>query len=233
MDIDKVRQVAEDSVNAAEMLERLGLGTGTTEYRHLRKVCADNNITIPTGRRRAQGKYSDEEVFCENSRVQRSVARNRIIRNNLIPLECATPECGLSHTWLDKPLNLVLDHINGVPNDHRLENLRFLCPNCNSQQETFCGRNNRRCIDCNVVVSQGSVRCRACWKISGTIIPPKKRASKPRPFQPRPDAERVEWPDNTALLAMVKTYGFRGAANRIGGISDNAVRKRLQRRGLI
>jgi hypothetical protein len=36
---------------------------------------------------------------------------------------------------------MVLDHINGVPNDNRLENLRFLCPNCNSQTDTFAGRN--------------------------------------------------------------------------------------------
>jgi hypothetical protein len=39
---------------------------------------------------------------------------------------------------------MVLDHINGVPNDNRLENLRFLCPNCNSQTDTFAGRNVKR-----------------------------------------------------------------------------------------
>ncbi len=43
--------------------------------------------------------------------------------------------------WCGQPLNLVLDHINGVNSDNRVENLRFLCPNCNSQQSTFAGRN--------------------------------------------------------------------------------------------
>jgi protein-arginine kinase activator protein McsA len=39
---------------------------------------------------------------------------------------------------------LVLDHINGVWNDNRLENLRILCPNCNATLDTHCGRKNKR-----------------------------------------------------------------------------------------
>jgi hypothetical protein len=44
--------------------------------------------------------------------------------------------------WNEKKLTLQLDHINGIRNDHRLENLRWLCPNCHSQTETFCGKQN-------------------------------------------------------------------------------------------
>jgi len=38
--------------------------------------------------------------------------------------------------WQNKPLTLILDHINGNNKDHRLENLRWVCPNCNQQLET-------------------------------------------------------------------------------------------------
>jgi hypothetical protein len=45
-------------------------------------------------------------------------------------------------TWMNKPVVLQLDHINGDHNDNRLDNLRFLCSLCHSQTSTFCGRNN-------------------------------------------------------------------------------------------
>ena len=42
--------------------------------------------------------------------------------------------------WNDKKLSLQLDHINGDNSDNRLENLRFLCPNCHTQTETYCSK---------------------------------------------------------------------------------------------
>jgi len=46
--------------------------------------------------------------------------------------------------WRGKPLVLVLDRINGVNDDYKTQNLRLLCPNCNSQTPTFCGRNMKK-----------------------------------------------------------------------------------------
>jgi hypothetical protein len=45
--------------------------------------------------------------------------------------------CGLAPEWRHRKLVLQIDHRNGDPTDHRRENLRFLCPNCHSQTETF------------------------------------------------------------------------------------------------
>ena len=49
--------------------------------------------------------------------------------------------CGLGGHWNGKALVLQIDHINGLIHDYRLENLRFLCPNCHSQTATFGIRN--------------------------------------------------------------------------------------------
>ena len=68
----------------------------------------------------------------------RACVRRVIIKDNLILYECS--ECGISE-WNDKKLALHLDHINGKNGDHRLENLRFLCPNCHSQTDTYTGKN--------------------------------------------------------------------------------------------
>lgn len=83
-------------------------------------------------------QVSNEEILKENSPCERSVVRRRVLRDNLIEYKCA--ECGITE-YNGKPISLQLDHINGVSNDHRLENLRWLCPNCHSQTETYAGKN--------------------------------------------------------------------------------------------
>jgi hypothetical protein len=52
--------------------------------------------------------------------------------------QCAV--CGCDGTWLGKALRLVVDHISGDWLDNRLENVRFLCPNCHAQTATWCRR---------------------------------------------------------------------------------------------
>jgi len=58
--------------------------------------------------------------------------------------ECKCEWCEITQ-WRNLPITLELDHINGNNSDHRLENLRVLCPNCHSQTDTF--RNRKRSIE--------------------------------------------------------------------------------------
>lgn len=81
-----------------------------------------------------------EILFIENSQFSRNSVKLYLRKYNLIPYKCI---CGNVGEWLDKPLSLQIDHINGVSNDHRIENLRWVCPNCHSQTETFVGRHKK------------------------------------------------------------------------------------------
>lgn len=81
-----------------------------------------------------------ESILKENCKHSRSVLRRYVIKNGLIPYKCAI--CGCVE-WQGKTLSLEIDHINGVNNDNRLENLRFLCPNCHSQTSTYGCRNQQ------------------------------------------------------------------------------------------
>jgi hypothetical protein len=48
--------------------------------------------------------------------------------------------CGIDE-WRGRHLSIALHHMNGDADDNRLENIRFLCPNCHSQTENYGGRN--------------------------------------------------------------------------------------------
>ena len=67
----------------------------------------------------------------------------RLLRAGLLAARCYAEDCGLTE-WKGKSISLQLDHINGDKRDHRIENLRLLCPNCHSQTDSFAGRNKRR-----------------------------------------------------------------------------------------
>lgn len=64
--------------------------------------------------------------------------KRRLLQEGMLEYKCYL--CGLTE-WNEMPITLQLDHINGVRLDHRIQNLRLLCPNCHSQTETFAGRN--------------------------------------------------------------------------------------------
>ena len=49
--------------------------------------------------------------------------------------------CGRDTTWQDQPLVFVLDHDDGNPTNNTRENLRLICPNCDSQLPTYKSRN--------------------------------------------------------------------------------------------
>ncbi len=118
----------------AERIAALGLDTG--HFRGAGWSRGETAATHPSicalSRRRS---IPDEEVFVRNSRYLSSEGLVRRLRARGWTYACR--ECGIT-TWQGAPLSLHLDHINGVHNDHRLSNLRFLCPNCHSQTRTYC-----------------------------------------------------------------------------------------------
>ena len=71
---------------------------------------------------------TDEDIFILNTTAASNTVRKHFKDGNYAEYKCSI--CGLEPFWNGKKLTLTLDHINGNHNDSRLENLRWVCPNC-------------------------------------------------------------------------------------------------------
>jgi 5-methylcytosine-specific restriction endonuclease McrA len=132
---DELLNAVEGAQSMAEVVRRLNLNKSSNTYSTLRKELEYHKVNTQFKKRsRGTSPYSNEKIFCENSTYDRKTLRNRIIKEKILEYECK--ECGITD-WNKKKLSLQLDHINGVSNDNRIKNLRFLCPNCHSQTETW------------------------------------------------------------------------------------------------
>jgi 5-methylcytosine-specific restriction endonuclease McrA len=141
-------ELLKKSSTISEVLFKLGYTTkgNSWGYSQIKRRMTDLNLdhSIFKGKsylsNKKTDKISEKDILRENCKHQRTVLRRYIIKNNLIPYKCAI--CGCTE-WQGKTLSLELDHINGINNDNRLENLRFLCPNCHSQTSTYGSRNQQ------------------------------------------------------------------------------------------
>jgi hypothetical protein len=157
------------------------------------------------------------EILVENSTYSRGHLKRRLYEAGLKARRCEV--CGQGELWRGNTMSLILDHINGVATDHRLENLRILCPNCAATLETHCGRNvprTRRCKRCSTRFHPRYGRQHYCSKYCGSRWD--------RRGIPRPGSRKVERPPYERLLADVQALGYCAVGRRYG-VSDNAIRK--------
>lgn len=151
--------LVKSSLNISEVLFKLGYSTigNSWGYSQIKQRMTDLNLSGKDFRGKSgitennnNKKIDSEKLFCKNSKHARTILRKRIIEEKLIKYECAI--CGVKD-WNGKTLSLELDHINGENNDNRLENLRFLCPNCHSQTTTY-GSKNQKITENNYEITQ-------------------------------------------------------------------------------
>jgi hypothetical protein len=120
---------------------------------------------------------------------------------------------------------MILDHINGVRNDNRIENLRIVCPNCAATLSTHCGRKNRlpqrkrHCRRCSRSFLPANSKQRYCSRECGTRWDRSKLRGNSKP-----EYRRVSRPPCEQLLAEIEATSY-CAVDRKYEVSDNAVRK--------
>jgi hypothetical protein len=136
---EQLETYAKESNNWKELMDKCGYTNHGCRY-YLNKKLYMNDISISHFVKKAPTKrYTDEEIFKENSEyTSMKPIKNKLINKYKWKYECNI--CKITK-WNDKQITLDIDHINGNHSDNRIENLRFLCPNCHSQTDTYKGRN--------------------------------------------------------------------------------------------
>lgn len=64
--------------------------------------------------------------------------KNRLLKEGVLENKCSV--CGITD-WNGKELNMELDHIDGNRSNHKIKNLRMICPNCHAQTPTYRSKN--------------------------------------------------------------------------------------------
>lgn len=209
-DPKEFKKLIESSKSRLECIRKLGLSEKSGNYQTINKYIKKFDLNIDHfrcgfGHLQPTTKAIDlKDVLIENCYYSRSSLKKRLYDEGLKLKQCEI--CGQGEDWNGTKLVHILDHINGNCYDNRIENLRIVCPNCNSSLETSNGKNKKRktnCERCGCDVSKKSKHCVKCRSILDRT---------------------TERPDIEILKHDVNENGYSYVGKKYG-VSDNTIRK--------
>ena len=209
----ELRKIVNNSYSMKEVIDKLGYSTHSgNNHITVKKRLVKYNIDTSHFKSTSPVKRTNENVFINNSTASQHTLRQWYLKNNFSEYKCLI--CGLLPIWNDKELTLILDHINGEKRDDRLENLRWVCPNCNQQLDTTKKRisnkirkkinvDKKYCKQCGIEISNNTKNnvCHKCFCVL------KRKCTRPT---------------RNELKELIRNSTFRLIASRFG-VSDKAV----------
>ena len=142
--VEELQEIVSNSKNLQQVLKKLGYSSVSGANRKTVQSRLDKysistehfNKGISRGIAR-----TPENTFIKDSNATQAALRRLYLKGNYTPYVCSI--CGQKPFWNGKELSLTLDHIDGNNTNDILENLRWVCPNCDRQLDTFGSKNRR------------------------------------------------------------------------------------------
>jgi hypothetical protein len=151
---ENLKPIVEKSKTIKEVLDFMGLRAAGGNYKVIKNYITKYNLDIKhfeDYKTERIKRLVDNVKLCQkplnkilviDSSYSRTHLKKRLYEDGLKKHECEM--CGQGEVWNGNKMSLILDHINGIHNDNRIENLRIVCPNCNATLNTHAGKNNKK-----------------------------------------------------------------------------------------
>lgn len=209
---EQLEEVIKKSINYVDVCRKLEIGTTYGNRQTIKKYITEYNIdtshfyTPNPNKTGIKNKIPLSNILVKNSKYTHTTnLKNKLYKLGLKEKKCEI--CGQDEIWCGKKMSLILDHINGINNDNRIENLRIVCPNCNATLDTHGGKNKikkKHICNCGNSKLKNSKNCKICaYKFK-------------RNLENRPKLEQ--------LLTDVNTLGYSKTGLKYN-VSDNCIRK--------
>jgi hypothetical protein len=211
-------EIIRKSINFKDVTRNLEIsgsyGNRKTIKRYIKLYNIDtSHFYTPYPKRKSNINNLMDYLIINSLHTHNSSLKERLYKEGLKKRECEL--CGQDENWMGKKMSLILDHINGVNDDYRIENLRIVCPNCNGTLPTHGGKNiknkynekkeiiKKKNCTCGNKISLNAKQCKSCSKIS---------------------KQKTQRPPIDVILNEIKEMGY-CAVGRKYGVSDNCIRK--------
>jgi len=243
---ENLKTVILNSINKSDVLNNLGLKPFTGNYDTLNRYIKIYKISIDhfvkNGYKRNHkpiNKISINDILTSGSTyTDTTKLKNRLYKEGLKQPICE--KCEQDEWWNGEKMSLILDHINGVRDDNRLENLRIVCPNCNATLPTHCGKNKKskssaiykktgKYCKCGKKLKSNNVTgfCKKCLYNKNYCHCGKQITDKSKKCtncHNNNNRKIVNRPPYEQLISEIKELGYCGTGRKYG-VSDNAIRK--------
>ncbi len=244
--------LVKESISLTDLLTRLGRSHVPSSYVDVKARIRLLNLSIDhfTGASatKSNGKWRGTKLSADEILVK---GRKGTKREKIHFLKSAMIEsgfvqkcevCDLGTEWNGKPILLQVDHKNGDSTDNRRENLRFLCPNCHSQTDTYGHKNIKTTTNPykrtrkKKIATRKEVEliCRECltpYRVDKYLSSKSKFCSRDCYNKSMLGKRKIVWPDKEEMSDLLKSHSVSSLARTLG-VSDKSVSKYCKKIGL-